>query len=89
MVPKDSLVLNGSERFVYIVDLDSGVSAAEAGQPLGTVRRVDVSLGVAVEDKIQVRGDLQVGDRVVVVGNERLIPESKVVVVRENEPSGD
>lgn len=83
LVPKDSLVLNGNERFVFVMG-DKAKSGSSVGLS-GKVRKVPVDLGVAVDDRIQVRGDIQVGDLVVVIGNERLIPNSDVKVVREFE----
>ncbi len=77
LVPKDALVLNARERSVYVVDLD----AQSSELPTGIVRKVPVQLGVAVDDLIQVSGALSAGQLVVVVGNERLIPESRVKIV--------
>lgn len=77
LVPKDALVLNGSQRYVFVIDEREGKSIA---------RKVDVELGVALNDRIQIRGDLKVGDRVVVVGNERLVPNSEVKIVSQPAP---
>ena len=70
LVPKDALVLNGNDRFVYVVESN--------GKTEGTVRKVPVDLGVAVDNRIQVIGKLKVGDLIVVEGNERLVPDTKV-----------
>lgn len=75
LVPKDALVLNGKQRSVFVVDSNSGT---------GKVRKVDVELGVALDDLIQIRGDLQVNELVVVVGNERLTPGAEVKIIRES-----
>ena len=80
LVPKDALVLNGNDRSVFVVE---AAGKEDAGDKAGHVRKVRVDLGVAVEDRIQVRGDIQVDDLVVVVGNERLIPNTPVQVVRQ------
>ncbi len=80
LVPKDALVLNGSDRAVFVVD-NSGTSGSEGS--VNIARKVNVELGVAVEDRIQVRGDIQVDDLVVVTGNERLMPGAQVKIVRE------
>ncbi|MEO2028628.1 MAG: efflux RND transporter periplasmic adaptor subunit [Fuerstiella sp.] len=66
LVPKDALVLNGSRRYVFIVDPvgDGNLSA--------TVRSVPVTLGVSDAGLVQVEGALKAGDVVVVRGNERL-----------------
>ena len=74
LVPKDALVLNGNQRSVFVV---------EGTGEKRNVRRVSVELGVALDDRIQVLGDLSVGDRVVIVGNERLTPGSEVTILRE------
>lgn len=83
LVPKDALVLNGDDRSVYVVD-----SSADNGS-VGIVRKVNVDLGVAVEDRIQVRGDIEVNDLVVVVGNERLDPNSQVQIVGSTDSTAD
>lgn len=80
LVPKDALVLNGSGRSVYVID---GVKTNDAAGGVGVARKVDVDLGVAVGDYIQVRGAIKDRDLVVVVGNERLTPNAKVKVMRE------
>jgi HlyD family secretion protein len=86
LVPKDALVLNGNDRSVYVVD---GITEIGTGpQRIGTVRKVNVDLGIAVDDRIQVRGDIKVNDLVVVVGNERLVPNSQVQIIREIESTG-
>lgn len=85
LVPKDSLVLNETDRTVFVVELDSTSGSGEDAQRTGTVRKVSVDLGVAVAGRIQVRGKIRVGDLVVVVGNERLIPGAKVKILREVE----
>ena len=79
LVPKDALVLNGNDRAVYVVDTPT--TSSEDGVRYGTVRKVQVKLGVALGDGIQVKGALQVNDLVVVVGNERLVPNAKVKIL--------
>ncbi len=74
LVPKDALVLNGNQRSVFVVT---------GRGDTGKVRRIIVELGVALDDRIQVRGKLAVDDLVVVVGNERLIPDTEVRIIRE------
>ena len=63
VVPKDAIVLGQREPFVYVVDPESS-----------TVRPVNVRLGVAVGDDIEVQGPLAAGMNVVIRGNERLRP---------------
>ncbi len=82
LVPKDALVLNGTDRSVFIVDRDSPGELNDGQEVTGTVRKVSVDLGVAIDDLIQVQGDIRADDLVVVVGNERLIPNSPVRIVR-------
>ena len=77
LVPKDALVLNAAERAVFVVDRDASNGKHSA---LGTARKVDVELGVAVAGRIQVRGDVHADDLVVVVGNERLRDGDRVSI---------
>lgn len=74
LVPKDSLVLNGNDRSVFLVDRKSDDEVI--------ARKVRVDLGVAVDDRIQVRGDIDADDQVVVAGNERLLPGASVKILR-------
>ena len=60
-----------------------------AGELTGTVHKVSVDIGVAIDDRIQVRGDIQADDLVVVVGNERLTPNSQVTIIRQQEATGN
>ncbi|QDV22414.1 efflux RND transporter periplasmic adaptor subunit [Aureliella helgolandensis] len=76
LVPKDALVLNQLDRSVFVVEM-------ERSGETGTVRKVPVELGIAMEGLIQVTGDLSAGDLVVVLGNERLIPNSQVRVTNK------
>lgn len=89
LVLKDALVLNGRDRSVFVVDLDSkGVSTDPVSQA-GTARKVPVTLGVAQGDMIQVAGDLKEGDWVVIEGNERLLPGSGVSIVGQTRIDAD
>lgn len=72
LVPKDALVLNGSRRFVFIVD--------NAASGKMTAKTRPVVLGVADGGLIQVEGDLKPGDLVVVRGNERLKNGQEVTI---------
>ncbi len=74
LVPKDALVLNGLRRSVLVVEL------ADATGTRGTVRLVPVRLGVAEGTLIQVEADIEDGDLVVVLGNERLVDKQEVEV---------
>lgn len=81
LVPKDALVLNGNDRSVFVFEPDSDSST-------GTVRKVPVQLGVAVDDRIQVVGAIEQNDLVVIEGNERLLPNSRVQVISDKAASG-
>ena len=84
LVPKDALVLSGSNRSVFVVDPSSG--EGELKNPTGIVREVPVDLGVAWGGLIQVRGNLKADELVVVLGNERLERGSSVQITRVTEP---
>lgn len=83
LVPKDALVLNGADRSVFVVD--ANINGGEGSSAVGKVRKVNVGLGVAVDEMIQVRGDINEGDLVVVMGNERLVDGNTVSVSKINE----
>lgn len=78
MASKDALVLGGAQPVVFAVD-----AAADAAQ--GKVRPVPVRLGASLGNLIQVTGGLQVGQLVVVQGNERLRPGQEVRIQRAGE----
>ena len=84
LVPKDALVLNGNDRSVFIVETDK-TAGTISGEITGIVRKVSVDLGVAVDGRIQVIGDIKVDDLVVVEGNERLVPNTKVKIVADKD----
>ncbi|MEL7498746.1 MAG: efflux RND transporter periplasmic adaptor subunit [Planctomycetota bacterium] len=79
LVPKDALVLNGNDRAIFVVEFDPD----EKDSNIGVVRKVPVTLGVASGKRIQVKGDVQAGAIVVVVGNERLQPGATVKTIRQ------
>jgi HlyD family secretion protein len=70
VVPKDAVVLGVARPFVYVIDGPAAGGAAGSG----TVRPVEVSLGAAVEGHVEVRGGVELGQLVVIRGNERLRP---------------
>lgn len=74
LAPKDSLVLGGPQPVVYVVTPDEKSKKS-------TVRPVPVQLGIAVNSWIEVRGELNAKQQVVVEGNERLRPGAEVVTV--------
>ncbi|MDH5229566.1 MAG: efflux RND transporter periplasmic adaptor subunit [Gammaproteobacteria bacterium] len=68
-VPRDALVLRRTSTSVFrIVDQD-------------TAQRVEVTTGIAAGDLIEVNGDLNPGESVVIRGSERLRPGQKVRIV--------
>jgi RND family efflux transporter MFP subunit len=81
LVSKDALVLGGPTPMVYVVDADA------KNPKQGKVRPVPVELGIADGNLAQVKGGLQVGQQVVVQGNERLFPGQDVVVTQVLEPT--
>jgi len=66
IVPKDALILDRGDAFVYLLRDDD------------TVARVAVKAGAGAGDWIAVEGEVAVGDRVVIRGNERLEPGQRV-----------
>jgi multidrug efflux pump subunit AcrA (membrane-fusion protein) len=67
-IPRDALVLRGSEVFVLRVNQEN------------TVEKVTVNTGIGLGALIEVIGDLSDGDRVVTRGAERLQPGQAVVI---------
>jgi len=67
-VPRDALVLRGSEMFVLRVTNDN------------TVEKVSVATGIGLGNLVEVIGDVSGGDRVVTRGAERLKPGQEVVI---------
>jgi len=82
LVPKDALFLGGRGPTVYVVEPSSGDPGA------ATVRPVQVDLGVASGNLMQVIGSLEPGQQVVVRGNERLRPGQTVTVSGPAESAG-
>jgi RND family efflux transporter MFP subunit len=67
-IPRDALVLRGSEMFVLRVTADN------------TVEKIQVDTGIGLGDLIEVIGKLNGGDRVITRGAERLQPGQSVVI---------
>ncbi len=70
LVPKDAIVRQGREEFVFLLDPDH------------TVRRVAIESGVGLGAWVEVRGEVSDQDLVVTRGNERLRPGQNVVPER-------
>lgn len=75
MVKKDALVL-GPQIVVFIAATDPESKKVSA-------RPVSVTIGATIGEWIQVKGLLNGGDRVVVQGNERLLPGQELTVLSE------
>jgi RND family efflux transporter MFP subunit len=71
VVPRDALVLRPQGITVFVVNSDD------------TARQVTVITGIDAGEQIEVIGDLQDGDTVIIRGNERLRP-GQVVTIMEN-----
>ena len=67
-VPRDALVLRGSETFVLRVTPDN------------VVEKIRVDTGIGLESMVEVIGDVSGGDRLVTRGAERLQQGQSVVV---------
>ena len=78
LISKDALVLSGTRRLVYVVDLDS------SDKTTGKARPVPVDVGVASKGRIQVIGTLKPGELVIVQGNERILPGASVQLITPN-----
>jgi RND family efflux transporter MFP subunit len=75
-VPRDALVLRADRISVFVISEDK------------TARRVDVELGTAEGDFIEVIGDIDAGDDVVIRGGERLRDGQTVTIATNlDEPS--
>ncbi len=74
LVPKDAIVLGGQAPVVYVLDQPDPESNT------ATVREVRVSVGVAVNELIAIRGRVEPNALVVVRGNERLRPGQNVTI---------
>jgi len=72
-VPRDSLVLRRNATSVFKIDNNN------------TAQQVNVTIGVASGDLVEVIGDINVGDQVVVRGAERLRPGQPVAIKNNNQ----
>ena len=68
LVPKDALVLSGAGKSVYVINDE-------------TAHLVQIETGPSHGSLIEVEGDLKAGQKVVIRGNERLVPGQRVAVV--------
>lgn len=88
-VPRDALVLRRAGAAVFRVrdggNADTGAVADAIAST--TAEHVPVTLGVGSGELIEVRGDLQSGDRVVVRGGERLRSGQAVKILSDTVPA--
>jgi RND family efflux transporter MFP subunit len=84
-VPRDALVLRRAGAAVFRVrdeeTADTTANAMAGAQSTTTAEHVPITLGVSGGELIEIRGDLQPGDRVVVRGGERLRPGQAVNIL--------
>ena len=73
-IPRDALVLRGSEVYVLLVTAEN------------TVEKITVATGAGFGSMVEVIGDVADGDRLVVRGAERLQP-GQAVIIADNEQS--
>ena len=73
-VPRDALVLRRGSISLYKVDTDN------------TARRVAVTTGIASGPFIEVSGDLEAGDQVIIRGSERIRPGQAVSIQQPDQP---
>lgn len=73
-VPRDALVLRQEGARVFRIKADN------------TAEPIKVSIGIASGDLIEVQGNIQAGDRVVIRGGERLRPGQKVIIKNGKHP---
>jgi RND family efflux transporter MFP subunit len=71
LVPKDAIVEQNNLKFVYVVND-------------GTAQPVPVNVGIAYKNLIEVIGPVQVGQYVVIRGNERLRPGQPVNIINQD-----
>lgn len=90
VVPKDAVVLGGAEPIVFAVvpakpdDKAAAPAAApdksKSDKPKTVAMPLPVKLGMAEGGRIEVKGELKPGMKVVIQGNERLRPGAEVLI---------
>jgi multidrug efflux pump subunit AcrA (membrane-fusion protein) len=91
-VPKRALIREAGTHYVFLIGAAAERPETEgSGEPTGldalspfTVERVEVNLGYEDQDRVEV-GELAIGDRVVVVGQNGLDTDSIVVIPRDQD----
>lgn len=68
-LPRDALVLRRNGHFVFRINSEN------------SAERIQVTTGIAMGKFIQIQGDLNIGDQVVVNGGERMRPGQQVKVI--------
>ena len=74
-VPRDALVLRRDGASIFKI------------KPDDTAEKVSVEIGIAAGEYVEVKGNLNDGDRVIIRGGERLRPGQKVQIINEGKPS--
>ncbi len=82
LIPKDAIVLGGASPMVVVVDSTDGGKSGKA-------RHVPIELGVAWNGWIQAKGQVKPNDLVVVQGNERIMPQQSVAILRVQEAASE
>ncbi|GAB4202087.1 MAG: efflux RND transporter periplasmic adaptor subunit [Wenzhouxiangellaceae bacterium] len=67
-VPRDAVIMRGDEMYVFVVAADN------------TAQRVDVRTGIGRGEQVEVIGDINPGDRLIIRGAERIEPGQSVTV---------
>jgi len=67
IVPKDALITRGAKRFVYVVEGDQ------------VVKMLPVTIGLGVENWVEVQGPVAPEAKVITRGNERIRPGQRVI----------
>ncbi len=75
LIPKDAVVLGGPSPVVFVVD------PSTSDPSKGTARLVEVALRSAEGNMFQIASGIDEGERVVVMGNERLRSGQPVEVI--------
>lgn len=73
-VPKDSLVLEGERKSIWVIDSKTATTANEGGRTFrqGMATKVAITLGPEDEHSVLVEGAIRPGQFVVTLGNERI-----------------
>ena len=73
VIPRDAMVIRRDGIYVFRVNADN------------TVERIQVTTGAAAGENIAIIGEIKDGDKIVIRGNERLLPGQKVKAATSNQ----